>query len=140
MGTHAALAVTWEDGTHECVEHTLDGHNLGSLRESLINLMANGELEGVKEELRTQLKSPTFGTCECPEYGKEREHEQEYYLHFNFKERYIVTENLANPLSDEENLVPSLRTWLKAMERYQLDGWELIIGEDCPNGFPCNLP
>ena len=118
MGTHGVLAVTKKEFGHKCVERTLDGDMVVGLLYCIVRgardihhmfaivkfSIENGD--GVGE-----------GGIEC---GEEREHGQEYYVHFNFDERYIGMNGIFLTRK-HKTLLNKLFDW----------GWDIYWESDC---------
>jgi hypothetical protein len=95
MGTHAAIAVTDPDGVHFCVERTLDGAALVEIVQEFVNEFMGtpeGGYAGAKEQVADLgiLAFDSLGTGGLVEWGKDREMEQMYFAHFDYRRRSLV--------------------------------------------------
>jgi len=121
MGTHAAFGITWADGTHECVERTLDGDLLVTLKEYVFQAL---RVSGIDEEaLRRFVESAPFGNGEI-ERGPEREHEEEYFLYVNLEDHRVIA-------SPSIFLIPDEVVYWFAKLVLEMN-WIFEFGFDCP--------
>ena len=120
MGTHGTFGITWASGKHECVEHSLDGQDLPVFIKKLFEKAPLMELD--------LLSLPTnFGNGKVM-FTAEREHEQEYFFHINFK-----TKTLEMTMFGTDPEKPIVVEWLGEVP-YKLlkkKGWKFQYAADC---------
>jgi hypothetical protein len=117
MGTHAAFVRYNEDGTHDCVERTMDGGQLLEVLDGCIkDQMEPGRLSKV-------LLDAEWGSGSV-ERGSEREGEEEYFVAMGFKTRVLYV----YPGPFDLGLFRAYITWCT---RY---GWTLGGLDNCDCG------
>lgn len=126
MGTHAAFAVTYADGRHECVEKTMGGDELMH-RVGVALIKLGRPSEPLLPFLERELRAPTWGVGKG-ERGADREHEPEYYIHINYAEKYVG-------LCGVETIKPVLLA--RILWRLTSLGWDIRWESDCPPESPC---
>jgi len=118
LGTHGCIAITKSDGTHICCERTLDGYNS---MDAIINWMRTG----LKEEDYPAPDEIGYGAVE---FNEEREHNQEYYYHVNYKTKTIGGSNIPVPTRDGNLTVSSI---IMLIAEYIKQGWRYEIAWEC---------
>jgi len=127
MGTHAAFAVTYADGRHECVERTADGHDLMYVVAPALLKLGKPD-EKPLPFFERELQEPTWGSG-LVERGEEREHEPRYYIHLNYVEKYIGLSGVEGPIAP--------RLLGKVLFLLATRGWDIRWEDDCPLDCPC---
>ena len=116
MGTHAALAVTYDDKSHCCVERTLDGHFLQDNTKDILLRVLKGEVIVPQDE------ADLIGNGSI-EIDNNREHDQEYFLHIDYAKKEIYLLYFPTIEDDEFDV-----TLLKELYSH---GWKVKGRDEC---------
>lgn len=132
MGTHAAMCVTFSDGTRHEAETCFDGHNL------YLELVAWVD-RGLQEK-----DYPKFEEIwgDSADFNEEREHDQyDLFFHVDFKNKVIGVGDLTLPQMAPgcyEHVLQSYSEVLDFWAKLRSEGWKVEYQEDTPGYEPAD--
>lgn len=124
MGTHAAMGITDKQGSHTCVERTLDGYYLLEVARDILKDVLTNE-----EEIKISDWVELVGNGSV-EFNDEREHNQTFFLHINYQKKELTFSQ--SPYIVEKDGSETLDVDL--LYALHQRGWKCKEGLDCCEG------